>query len=92
MAAERGRARSAATRAQAASSVCGERRIKVNQTHYDYKPKGDARPYHLNRAVPWVQLKGYWLEQVGFSIDTRIQVRIMQGCLVLTVLTEPHEE
>lgn len=66
--------------------------IKVNQTHYDYKPKGDTGPYHLHRAVPWVQLKGYWLEAVGFSIDTRIQVRIMKGCLVLTVLTEPHEE
>lgn len=74
----------------AASSVCGERRIKVNQTHYDYKLKGDPGLYHLNRAVPWVQLKGYWLEQVGFSIDTRVQVRIMDGCLVLTVL--PHEQ
>lgn len=72
----------------AASSVCGERRIKVNQTHYDYRPKRDAR---VNRAVPWVQLKGYWLEQAGSRIDTRIQVRIMKGCLVLTVLAHEQE-
>lgn len=75
----------------AASSVCGERRIKVNQTHYDYRPKGDAHPYRVNRAVPWVQLKGYWLEEVGFSIDARIQVRVMKGCLVLTVLPQERE-
>ncbi|MBI3546139.1 MAG: type I addiction module toxin, SymE family [Gammaproteobacteria bacterium] len=42
--------------------------------------------------MPWVQLKGYWLEAVGFNIDTRIQVRVMKGCLVLTVITEPQEE
>ena len=79
-------------RRNAASSVCGERRSKVNQTHYDYKPKRDTGPYRVNRAVPWVQLKGYWLEAAGFSIDTPIQVRIMNGCLVLTVIEQEREE
>lgn len=80
------------SRRGAAPQVCGERRIKVNQTHYDYKPKGDAGPYRVNRAVPWVQLKGYWLEQAGFNIDTPIQVRIMNGCLVLTIIEREREE
>lgn len=80
------------SRRSAASHVCGERRIKVNQTHYDYKLKRDTNAYRLNRAVPWVQLKGYWLEAVGFNIDTRIQVRVMKGCLVLTVMTEQERE
>lgn len=59
----------------AASSVCREQRINVNQTHYDYKPKGRTGPCNfppfrrIDLAVPWVQLKGYWLETVGFSID-----------------------
>ncbi len=75
----------------AASSICTERRIKVNQTHYDYKLRGDTHPYRVNRAVPWVRLKGYWLEQAGFNIDTPIQVRVMRGCLVLTVVTEEEE-
>lgn len=55
---------------------------------YDYKPKEDTLPYRDNRAVPWVQLKGYWLEQTGFNIDTPIQARVMNGCLVLPVVTE----
>ncbi|MES9904931.1 MAG: SymE family type I addiction module toxin [Sedimenticola sp.] len=27
---------------------------------------------------------GQWLERAGFSIDTPITVRVMEGCLVLT--------
>jgi endo-1,4-beta-D-glucanase Y len=34
--------------------------------------------------VPWLQLKGHWLDQAGFSIDTPVRVRVMEGCLVLT--------
>ena len=68
----------------AASPVCGERRVKVYSAHYNYR-KREQPHYNVNRPVPWVQLKGYWLEAVGFSIDTPIQVRVMKGCLVLTV-------
>jgi toxic protein SymE len=35
--------------------------------------------------VPWIQLKGYWLQQAGFEINTPLKVRVMPGCLVLTV-------
>ena len=43
--------------------------------------------------MPWVQLKGYWLEAAGFTIDAPIKVRVMEGCLVLTIITsrEPEE-
>lgn len=59
----------------AAPSVCGERRINVNQTHYDYKATGGTCPYRIHRATPWVQLKGYWLEAVGF-VDKLIHFAI----------------
>jgi hypothetical protein len=36
--------------------------------------------------VPMIQLKGCWLEQVGFGIDSPISVQIEPGRLV--VLTE----
>jgi uncharacterized protein (DUF433 family) len=35
--------------------------------------------------VPWIQIKGYWLQQAGFEINTPVKVRVMKGCLVLTV-------
>jgi hypothetical protein len=63
-------------------TTCQERRIKVNQIHYLYKLKDD--PSGAGRAVPWIQLKGYWLQQAGFEIDTPVKVRVMDGCLVLT--------
>lgn len=34
--------------------------------------------------LPWIRLRGLWLEQAGFAPQTRIRVRVMQGCLVIT--------
>jgi hypothetical protein len=33
---------------------------------------------------PWIRLRGRWLEQAGFAPQTRIRVRVLQGCLVIT--------
>ncbi|MCU7929126.1 MAG: type I toxin-antitoxin system SymE family toxin [Candidatus Thiodiazotropha sp. (ex Dulcina madagascariensis)] len=63
-----------------------ERHIKVNQIHYTYQLKDD----HLGvgRPVPWIQLKGHWLKQAGFEIDAPVKVRVMPGCLVLTLVED----
>jgi hypothetical protein len=58
------------------------RKIKVIQIHYLRKLKYD--PVGAGRPVPWIQLKGYWLQQAGFTINTPVKVRVMDGCLVLT--------
>lgn len=34
---------------------------------------------------PWIRLRGLWLEQAGFTPQTRVRVRIMHGCLVITI-------
>lgn len=49
---------------------------------YDYKRK---TVNDTQAEVPWLQLKGHWLEQAGFGIDTSVTVRVMDRCLVLTV-------
>ena len=41
----------------------------------------------VHSTVPWINIQGQWLEQAGFSIDTPIKVRVMDGCLVLTAET-----
>ncbi len=43
-----------------------ERRIKVNQIYYMHKWKDDLSG--AGRPVPWIQLKGYWLQQAGFGL------------------------
>ncbi len=60
------------------------RHIKVNQIVYDYKPKR-APANFVMPPVPWVQLKGKWLEKAGFKIDAPIKVTVSQGRLILTV-------
>jgi hypothetical protein len=59
------------------------RRIKVNHTYYDYKPK-NAGPYWVTPPVPWIRMRGKWLEKAGFTIDTPIKITVSDGCLVLT--------
>jgi hypothetical protein len=63
------------------------RNIKVNQIHYMRKLKN--APCGAGRPVPWIQLKGYWLQQAGFAINTPVKVRVIDGCLVLTTTDEP---
>lgn len=62
--------------------ICQQRNIKVNQIHYMNKLKDD--PVGAGRPVPWIQLRGHWLKQAGFEINTPVKVRVMDGCLVLT--------
>lgn len=33
---------------------------------------------------PGISLKGNWLEEAGFEKDTPVEVRVMDGCLVIT--------
>ena len=67
-----------------------ERHIKVNQIHYDYRTR-EQSPSSGNRSVPWIQMKGHWLRQAGFEIDTPIKVRVMDGCLVLTTQQDHNQ-
>ncbi|MDT8322398.1 MAG: SymE family type I addiction module toxin [Xanthomonadales bacterium] len=38
-----------------------------------------------SRRVPWLQMRGDWLAAAGFDIQAPVRVRVMRGCLVLTV-------
>ena len=38
----------------------------------------------VNPKIPWIRLRGLWLLQAGFTPQTRIRVRIMNDCLVIT--------
>jgi len=51
----------------------------MGQMLYDYRRKDRSQA-----RVPWVRLKGHWLDKAGFGIDVPVTVRVMEGCLVLT--------
>ncbi|HED33727.1 MAG TPA: type I toxin-antitoxin system SymE family toxin, partial [Gammaproteobacteria bacterium] len=37
--------------------------------------------------VPWIRMQGLWLQQAGFVINAPVTVRVMEGCVVLTLET-----
>ena len=39
----------------------------------------------IETKVPWIRMQGKWLEQAGFDVCTRVRIRVMAGCLVLTI-------
>ncbi|PJR62153.1 endoribonuclease SymE [Raoultella sp. T31] len=41
--------------------------------------------------IPALTMKGQWLEAAGFATGTKVEVRVMAGCIVLTAV-EPVPE
>ncbi len=41
------------------------------------------------RPIPALTMKGQWLEAAGFATGTKVEVRAMAGCIVLTAV-EPE--
>ena len=60
-----------------------ERRLTVGTQYYQYP--GHAPGLGRTRSVPWLQMRGDSLAAAGFDIRTPVRVRVMPGCLVLTV-------
>ncbi|MDA8477738.1 endoribonuclease SymE [Citrobacter sp. Awk 4] len=42
--------------------------------------------------IPALTLKGQWLEAAGFTTGSKIDVKVMDGCIVLTVQPPAAEE
>lgn len=46
-------------------------------------------PDHLH--LPALTIKGQWLEEAGFGTGTKVDAKVMQGCIVLTAREEMSE-
>lgn len=56
-----------------------QRKLKVRKGHRDYTLK--SQPCAGNAPTPFLLLKGTWLEQAGFTIDTPVSVTVEEGRL-----------
>ncbi|VAW69078.1 hypothetical protein MNBD_GAMMA10-1210, partial [hydrothermal vent metagenome] len=65
------------------SDFSSTRRIKVLKSLYPEPLKTDV--YKRMRPVPSIQLKGFWLKEAGFPINTPIKVQTMNECIVISV-------
>ena len=66
------------------------RQLKVRKGHYYYQTGqfDPLRPHATPAPVPWIQIKGYWLNRAGFAIGTSIRVKVRQGCLALRAIQD----
>ena len=62
-----------------------KRHLKVREAHRDYVHK--SSPHKGNPTVPFVLLKGTWLENAGFTIGLPICVQVKNRRLVITSIT-----
>lgn len=68
------------------------RRLKVREGYYDL-PKLRQDEYsgicRTDPKVPFILLKGYWLEKANFRIDNPVHVEVRENQQILTI--PPHQ-
>ncbi len=58
------------------------RKLKVRKCYYDYQLlRAYPPPY-----VPWINIRGYWLNKAGFTAGTPLRVNVYRGCLVIKAI------
>jgi toxic protein SymE len=66
-----------------ASQASSFRQLKVRKGYYPHQYHS-KKQYSVPKPVPWVQIKGYWLNQAGFAIGTPLSVQVQNGCIIIT--------
>lgn len=56
-----------------------------------WHPDYSRRPVKFVR-IPAIFMKGKWLKAAGFDTGTEVEVRVMEGCIVLTAREPSPEE
>ncbi|WP_439671001.1 Toxin SymE-like domain-containing protein [Cupriavidus necator] len=60
------------------------RTIKAGRAHFPVTPACDNGFTGL-RAIPWIRLRGVWLEKAGFSIGQSLKVKVLRKRVVIWV-------
>ncbi|WP_459873870.1 SymE family type I addiction module toxin, partial [Endothiovibrio diazotrophicus] len=68
-------------------ALIGNKKDLIPIVFYEYPPTESGMP-RRSRRVPWLQMRGDWLSAAGFEIRAPVKVRVMRGCLVVTVAEE----
>lgn len=68
-------------------------KIEYTEVSLPIKPRPDTNPNRRAYAqitVPWLNLKGKWLQEAGFEIGTPIIIMVAPGRLVISIETEAN--
>ena len=64
------------------STTKQHRQLKVKRGWYDYQGR---QPLKQQSTIAEISLKGKWLADAGFTVDSKVDVCIEDGRLVITV-------
>ena len=70
------------TQSNGASETKQHRRLKVKRGWYDYQGR---QPLRQQSTIAEILLKGKWLADAGFAVDSNVDVCIEGGRLVITI-------
>lgn len=66
------------------------RRLTVSSSHPESRA---ARPHSLPAApMPFLRLRGRWLDEAGFAIGASVRVEVSAGRLVVEVIESKQEQ
>ncbi|MBF6991116.1 SymE family type I addiction module toxin [Cupriavidus sp. IK-TO18] len=60
------------------------RTIKISRTQFPAVPSNSNNFTGL-RTIPWIRLRGLWLERAGFSVGQSLKVRVQHKRIVIWV-------
>ncbi|EEK6842196.1 endoribonuclease SymE, partial [Salmonella enterica] len=65
---------------------------EVSPTNNRHLTVSYASRYPDYNRIPAITLKGQWLEDAGFTTGTQVDVKVMNGCIVLSTQQPQPEE
>lgn len=65
------------------NGIYAERFIEVSRNYICFSNSNEPR-----RSVPAIYMSGRWLRQAGFRLYDLVRVRVIHGCITLTVESE----
>lgn len=57
--------------------------IKIGRTCFPVLP-AQSNNFTGLRAIPWIRLRGVWLEQAGFSIGQSLEVEVRPKLIIIS--------
>lgn len=65
------------------TTTTSQRRLKVKRGYYDYQAH---QPRQQQSIIAEISLKGKWLADAGFDVESNVDVHIEDGRLVITAV------